>query len=226
MTDATARALPLGPASAPAPSRPAGPRLRALPAPAAATRRRPRVLYAAVALLGALAIAATQMGLSIAMTEGGYVERTLAQEQRQLELDRQSATDALSGLTSPQFLAANAASLGMVITESPAYLRLSDGAILGTGAAAGASAVDVGSRGSVQNDLLQGVPLVTDPAETLAGHEATPETPATGDVVPDTTAAGISGTATDASATDPAPEPVAPALPPSLTDGLPSPATR
>ena len=37
-----------------------------------AQRRRPRVAYALTALLGALAIAAAQMGLSIATTETTY----------------------------------------------------------------------------------------------------------------------------------------------------------
>ena len=56
--------------------------------------------------------------------------------------------DDVAGLSSPQYLAANAAALGMVIDESPNYLRLSDGALLGAGQSAlGASSVDAIGRG-------------------------------------------------------------------------------
>ena len=180
--------------------------LRALPRPAA--RRRPRIVYALVATLGALAIGVAQMGLSIAMTEGGYAEKTLQAEQRALVLKKQEATDALNGLTSPQFIASNAAALGMVTGQAPSYLRLSDGAILGSaGAASASTSVDAGSRGSVQNSLVAGVPLVTDPQATM-----------TGPVAPEPTAS-----------TDPAASPTeaaAPALPPALSTGLPTPSTH
>lgn len=181
------------------PSRSRRPRLQALEVPA--RRRRPRLLYAIVALAGALAIAAAQMGMSIVMTQGGYEERTLREQQRQLAWDRQSVSEELTGLSSPQYLAANAAALGMVINESPTYLRLSDGAVLGTGAAASwQSTVDAIGRGNVANSLVADAPLVTEPDATIKGLPAAP-------------------VEQNADAVDPT-------LPPALSEGLPSPVTR
>ena len=74
----------------------------------------------------------------------------------------------VAGLSSPQYLAANASALGMVVGQTPNYLRLSDGAIVGTGkAASSSSSVHALSRAAVTNALVSGVPLVTDPDASL-----------------------------------------------------------
>src|SRR5690606_13742455 len=88
-----------------------------------AQRRRPRVAYALTALLGALAIAAAQMGLSIATTETTYRVSELTQQQRELTWQKQAQYDAIAGRSSPQDLAANAASLRMGTNQSPTYPR-------------------------------------------------------------------------------------------------------
>lgn len=135
---------------------------------AAAPRRRPRMLYGIVAVSGAVLIGAVQMGLSILTTQTSYEISSLTQQQRQLSWQKQILEDDIAGLGSPQFLAANATALGMVIAEAPNYLRLSDGAVLGTSAAAGgASNVDALGRAAVGNSLVAGVPLITDPAASL-----------------------------------------------------------
>ena len=140
------------------------------------------------------------MALSIMTTQGTYELSALTQEQRDLTYQKQILYDDVAGLSSPQYLAANAASLGMVINESPSYLRLSDGAILGPSQVAmGASSVDVLGRGSVPNALITETPLITAPDATIDGVTVD-ETPA-----PD---AGVVNT------------------PPPLTDGLPTPTTR
>ncbi|MDX2377166.1 hypothetical protein M4I32_10185 [Microbacterium sp. LRZ72] len=198
----------VAPLHAPSPAEPRR-TLRPVSRPVAppARRRRPRVLYAIIALSGALAIAAAQMGLSIAMTQGVYVEQQLEQRIQDLAYQRQSLTDAVAGLSSPQYLAANAAALGMVINEAPSYLRLSDGAVLGGGSAATVgSSIDAVERGSVPNALVQDTPLVTDPDATIDGARPAPAPPAS-----------------DAESTGDAPEAAAP---PALSDGLPSPVTR
>ncbi|WP_243075232.1 hypothetical protein [Microbacterium sp. SS28] len=179
-------------------------RLRALAAPA--RRRRPKVLYAVVAVAGAVAIGAAQMSLSVLTTQGSYEIAKLTSQQRHLDWDKQILYDDVAGLSSPQYLAANAAALGMVINESPSYLRLSDGAILGASQAAlGASSVDAIGRGAVPNALITDTPLVTDPDATIQGVplEAIPvdETPADGTTPVVNT-------------------------PPPLTDGLPTPTTH
>lgn len=174
------------------------PRRRHLqPVEAPARRRRPRVAYALTAIAGILVIGAAQLGLSIAATESTYRVSELTQQQRELTWHQQELGDGIAGLSSPQYLAANAAALGMVINQSPTYLRLSDGKIIGPGKAATAnSSVDPLGRTVVGNALVSRTPLVTDPDATMAD-------------VP------VEGAETPAST-----------LPPPITDGLPTPTTR
>jgi hypothetical protein len=187
--------------TAPAPRRQTEPqrRLRAVEAPA--RRRRPRVLYGIVAVLGVFAIGGAQMALSIMTTQGSYEMSALMSEQRDLTYDKQILYDEVAGLSSPQYLAANAAALGMVIDESPSYLRLSDGAVLGAQEVAlGSSSIDAIGRNGVANALITDTPLVTAPDATIEGVPLV-TTPAVG---PD----GVANT----------PQPI--------TDGLPTPSTH
>lgn len=161
-------------------------------------RRRPRMLYGVIAVGGAVVIGALQMGLSILTTQTSYEISSLKQQQNQLTWQKQILQDEVAGLSSPQYLAANAAALGMVITESPNYLRLSDGSVMGSSTAAGGvSSVDALSRAAVGNALVAGVPLVTDPAASLATGVSVDEL-----LIVD------------------------PATPPPIADGLPAPATH
>jgi len=163
-----------------------------------ARRRRPRLLYGIVAVAGAVAIGAAQMGLSILTTQSSFEISALGQQQKELTWQKQILQDEVAGLSSPQYLAANAAALGMVIAESPNYLRLSDGSLHGSAAAAGgASSVDALARAAVGNSLITGVPLVTDPAASLA-----------------------TGVSVDELVH------VDPATPPPIADGLPAPTTH
>lgn len=173
-------------------------RLRVVGAPS--RRRRPKLFYGIVAVLGAFLIAGAQMVLSIMTTQGTYELSALTQEQRELTYQQQILYDDVAGLSSPQYLAANAASLGMVINEAPSYLRLSDGAILGPSQIAmGSSSVDVLGRGAVPNALITETPLITAPDATIDGVPA--EEVATED-------AGVDNS------------------PPPISDGLPTPNTR
>ncbi|MGN8551703.1 UNVERIFIED_CONTAM: hypothetical protein OHV15_03840 [Microbacterium sp. SLM126] len=164
-------------------------------------RRRPKLLYGVVAVLGAFVIAGAQMVLSIMTTQGSYELSTLSSQQRELTFQQQILYDEVAGLGSPQYLAANAAALGMVIDESPSYLRLSDGALLGAGEVSyGRSSVDAIGRGVVPNALISDTPLVTAPDATIKGKPVAPVTP-----VEDS---GVANT------------------PPPITDGLPTPSTH
>lgn len=175
-------------------------RLRAVEAPA--RRRRPKLLYGVVAVLGAFLIAGAQMALSIMTTQGSYELSALTQEQRDLTYQKQILYDDVAGLSSPQYLAANAAALGMVIDESPNYLRLSDGKLLGAGdPSLGSSSVDAIGRETVANALITDTPLVTAPDATIEGKPAV-----TADET--TTDGGVANT------------------PPPITDGLPTPSTH
>lgn len=160
--------------------------------------RRPRLIYGVVAVAGALAIAGAQMGMSILTTQSSYELKSLAAEQRTVEWQKQILQDEVAGLSSPQYLAANAAALGMVTGQAPIYLRLSDGEVIGTGkSASSASSVQALKKAAVSNALVGGLPLVTDPDSSLSG-----------------------GVAADVTVV------IDPVAPPAIADGLPTPNTH
>ena len=193
---ATAASLPRG-AFAPTPRETAPRPVRAVPA--ATPRSRPKLAYAVVAIGGVLAMVVAQLLLSVGLSHGAYEISALQQQQTTLGWQQQSASDDLLEVSSPQFIAANAQALGMVINGTPADLRLSDGAVVGVPAAAATETeIPVGPSSLVANSRLTGVPLVTVPG---ASVEA------------DANGAGVANPA----------EPVAPL---SLENGIPAPQTR
>lgn len=178
-----------------APERQSAParRLRSVAAPA--VRRRPKLAYAALAVGGALAIGAAQMGLSLASTQDAFVLAQLNNQQYDLSLQKRALSDDLVGLNSPQALASKADALGLVIAGSASYLRLSDGKVLGAGhGAEWISTINLDGAGAVGNALLTPPP--------------------------------VEATETDTPADSTAQDGGDPALPPTVTDGLPSPTTR
>ena len=106
--------------------------LRPAPLPARSSRRRSPLTGALIAVGVVLTIFATQLGLSIAVSQGAYEMRALEIEKRDLGRVERVLSQNVNKLASPQNLADNAAKLGMVQNASPAALRLSDGAIMGT----------------------------------------------------------------------------------------------
>jgi hypothetical protein len=130
-------------------------------------RARPRMVYAALTIAGLFAILIAQLLLSIAVADGAY--RIAAQQgvQRELSRDQQTLTEQLHVLQSPQHLAANAQALGMVANSSTAFLRLADGAVLGTAVAAtpsGGSVIGADGALLVPDALLKDVPIAAQPA--------------------------------------------------------------
>lgn len=162
-------------------------RLRPLAAPAA--RRKPKLAYALVALGGALAIGAAQIALSLAITQDSFALASLSSQQRELNLRTHALQEELTGLSSPQLLATEASKLGMVVAGSPSYLRLSDGAIFGTGAGADwTSTVDPNGAGAVSNALIAATAAETPAAENGAiGATAQDLPPAITDGLPSPT---------------------------------------
>ncbi|MFJ6679666.1 hypothetical protein ACIQLK_11170 [Microbacterium sp. NPDC091382] len=131
-------------------------------------RRRPRRAFGIIAVAGALAIAGVQMGLSIVTTQDAFEVKSLTVQQRDVTYQKNILQDEVAGLSSPQFLAANAAALGLVAGGEPSYIRLSDGTTLGpTRGASDTSSIQALSRAAVSNALVAGVPLVTDPEASL-----------------------------------------------------------
>lgn len=170
--------------------------LRPLDRPA--PRRRPKLVYALTALAGAALIAVAQIGLTLATTHDSFVLADLTSQQRALTLEAQALQDELAGISSPQALASQAASMGMVVAGSASYLRLSDGAVAGAGTSAGwVSAIDPNGSAAVANALLdtQQAPPPVAATEAQTGTEVPEAAPA-------------------------------PTGPPALTEGLPSPSTH
>jgi hypothetical protein len=187
------------------------PERRLRPVESPLPRRRPRMVYAIVAVGGAVAIAVAQMALSVLTTQDSYRVADLTQQQRELSLEAQALEDSVAGLNSPQYLAANAAALGMVVGGAPTYLRLSDAAIIGSGAAAQGTSSVSAQDPQVGNALVGDTPLVTDPGRSLQGAVPAEEAP---------------GGATGGDAATGAETPPSGSEIPPLTEGLPSPATR
>lgn len=151
-------------------------------------RARPRLFYAIVACSGVAAIFIVKLLLSVAVSQGAYEVAALQSDSSDLTRQVQAASEDLARATSPQYLAANAEALGMVTNPHPAYLRLSDHAVLGAPQSAEGASVLGGAESYVPNALLAGVPLVTDlsasaapaPAAASAATEtATPPAPPT-----------------------------------------------
>ncbi|WP_166984554.1 hypothetical protein [Canibacter zhoujuaniae] len=72
-----------------------------------------------------------QMGLVAVTSMDAYELTALKSEVRDVTRVNTVLAQNVEAKNSPQNLADNAASLGMVLSESPAYLRLSDGVIIG-----------------------------------------------------------------------------------------------
>ncbi|MBT2486345.1 MULTISPECIES: hypothetical protein [unclassified Microbacterium] len=181
--NATVRKPALPAAPAPTPQR------RLQPVGEPARRRKPKVAYALVALGGALAIGAAQIALSLAITQDSFTLASLSSQQNELNLQTHALQQELTGMSSPQVLATNAAGLGMVVAGSPSYLRLSDGAVFGTGAGADwNSTVDPKGAGAVSNALVTAPPTKTAGAEdAAAGHTDQELPPAITDGLPSPT---------------------------------------
>lgn len=112
------------------------PRLRIVRAPAQSRTRLPfLVLCVAIlasALLGALL-------LNVTMAQTSYAIRDRQVELARLQERQQNLAQHLEVAASPSTLADRATALGMVPAPAPAFLRLSDGAIIGESEPAGAA---------------------------------------------------------------------------------------
>lgn len=122
-----------------------------------------------------------QLGLSIAVSEGAYEARALQLELRDLTRVERVLSQNAAKLASPQNLAVNAAQLGMVQNTTPATLRLSDGAVLGTLEGPTAAV----ATNTVSNVSLEGLPIVDadgllvdrDPEQAVAAAATQANTP-------------------------------------------------
>ena len=156
---------------------------------------RPRIGYAIIVTAVIFGIFMAQLLLSIALSGGAYRIAALQGEQRDLSRVTSALGEKLQTVGSTQNLAANARELGMVGDASPAFLRLSDGKVLGAAAVAAHGSSTAGhsangAGGAVPNSLLTDVPLVKVPG---SGH---------GDSNTDDSASGATESSTGGSTTD------------------------
>lgn len=129
-------------------------------------KRRPRVFYATVTVAVVAAIIIAQIVLSVSVSSGAYEIATLQKTSKDLSRTYTAVSQQLAEVSSPQHVAAQAESYGMVSSNSPAYLRLADGKILGAPhAASRQGALLRGAHASlVQNILLTDIPAGSVPA--------------------------------------------------------------
>lgn len=126
-------------------------------APAPVLRPKPKTRYAVITVIAVALMALGQLGLSILLSSGAYELAQLRGESRQLEQTARALNEDLALLSSPQALAKSASALGMVQASNPAYLRLSDGKVLGAPKAASADRkASAWAATIVPNSLLGG----------------------------------------------------------------------
>jgi hypothetical protein len=161
-------------------------------------RARPKLVYALGATAVLFAIFLVQLLITIALSSGAYTITGLQSSEQELGRTASSLNERLDALGSSQNLQANALALGMVGSSQAAFLRLSDGAVLGSAAPAGTAVAPTatdGSTDSVPNSLLTTVPLIKStgaghgdanaPVSTLTNSQSTegPSTASTGSTV-------------------------------------------
>jgi hypothetical protein len=91
----------------------------------------PKLRYIVVTLSGIFSILGIQLLLSIAVSGGAYEISALKGEMRKSHQELQIVAEDISALNSPGTLAGLATAMGMVADNNPAYLRLSDGVVIG-----------------------------------------------------------------------------------------------
>lgn len=101
-----------------------------------AGRRRPKLFYASVAMAIVLGTIVCQIALSVMASSNAFEIDELQFANKTVSRTYDMVKQEVSELSSPQHLAISAEKLGMVVSTTPAYLRLSDGKISGRPTAA------------------------------------------------------------------------------------------
>ena len=140
--------------------------------------------------------------LNTAMAKGSYTMRDLQRRSDALADHEDALRHAIDGVSGPGPLAQRARDLGMVPAASPAFLRLTDGKVLGV--AKKATADSTFSVVTETKAPTRSTPVATPPAPTAATTAGTPTAPATPDAAtptPTTTTSGTTPATTKAPAT-------------------------
>jgi hypothetical protein len=142
------------------------PRLRVVPGAGAPLRRGDAafgifcVLLLATGLIGLLL-------LNTSLAQGSFVLHDLRATSDELTDAQGALTQSLDASKSPANLATRATALGMVPAQSAAFLRLSDGKVIGV-----AKPASAGSRFTVVGTTAPPAPAVTDPANPASAPAA------------------------------------------------------
>ena len=137
--------------------------------------------------------------LNTAMAKGSYTMRDLQRRSDSLADTQDALRHSIDGVSGPGPLAERARALGMVPAASPAFLRLSDGKVLGV-----AKKAEDDSTFSVvteSNAPTRSTPEATKPAPTAGTPAATPSTPSTTTKTPTKTPTKTTSTTTTPKAT-------------------------
>lgn len=132
MSQSTAVRMPTRHARPAARPVPAPPRLRVVAAPAHTRSRAGAVVACATLLVAGLV---TLLLVQMSLERGAYALQRTQSQARVLGEQRQALQEELARLQAPQNLAAQASKYGMVPAPNPAFLRASDGKVLGVPAA-------------------------------------------------------------------------------------------
>ncbi|HWD62504.1 MAG TPA: hypothetical protein VG369_08395 [Humibacter sp.] len=159
--------------------------------PRVSRRARPKLFYASLAVLTVMVVVVTQLLLSIGVSQGAYRIESLQSTKASLARQYQQASENVQVLSSPQNLASKAAALGMVNNGTPVYLRLSDGVVIGSPAAASAAGAASGSElvaNALNSELQSGKGSSSSTKTSGTGSAATDSTtPTTNEAKPDNT---------------------------------------
>ncbi|WP_088289338.1 hypothetical protein [Kineosporia sp. A_224] len=132
MSQSTAVRMPTRHARPAARPVPAPPRLRVVAAPAHTRSRAGAVVACATLLVAGLV---TLLLVQMSLERGAYALQRAQSQARVLGEQQQALQEELERLQAPQNLAAQASRYGMVPAPNPAFLRASDGKVLGVPAA-------------------------------------------------------------------------------------------
>ena len=181
----------------------------------------PKLRYIVVLLAGIFAILGGQLLLSIAVSGGAYEIASLKTDLRGSQQQQQIVGEEISALVAPDTLATLAGSMGMVPDNNPAYIRVSDGAVVGEALPAEASAsgqvfaVTAGTESVVAPEIVEDVFLTISTTSALEAEVTDPFAP---QINPVEISATAEPTATTVAITEP------PA--PRFGGSIPSPVTR
>ncbi|MCF8548597.1 MAG: hypothetical protein K9G03_01305 [Pontimonas sp.] len=181
----------------------------------------PKLRYIVVLLAGIFAILGGQLLLSIAVSGGAYEIASLKTDLRGSQQQQQIVGEEISALVAPDTLATLAGSMGMVPDNNPAYIRVSDGAVVGEALPAEASAsgqvfaVTAGTESVVAPEIVEDVFLTISTTSALEAEVTDPFAP---QINPVEISATVEPTATTVAITEP------PA--PRFGGSIPSPVTR